>query len=173
MLVVKVNLINLMLSKSVIVQLILDSLAIQTEVYEGYCLSTVLCWALAAFSVSWSFAQSVGLLGRGISQSQGRYLHTGQHKRRINAHRHQCLKWYSNPRSQCFERAKTVHAFDRAATFIGMKESKFHKFILLKYVSTAFQCGKWISIKPSTCLRQGWNLKTHVWLSCIVISFPT
>jgi hypothetical protein len=27
--------------------------------------------------------------------------HTGQHKHRINAHRHPCLKWDSNPRSQC------------------------------------------------------------------------
>jgi hypothetical protein len=31
--------------------------------------------------------QSVGLLGWGISPSQGRYLHTGRHKHRINAHR--------------------------------------------------------------------------------------
>jgi hypothetical protein len=30
--------------------------------------------------------QSVGLLGRGISPSQGRYLHMEQHKHRINAH---------------------------------------------------------------------------------------
>jgi hypothetical protein len=30
--------------------------------------------------------QSVGLLGRGISTSQGRYLHTEQHKHWINAH---------------------------------------------------------------------------------------
>jgi hypothetical protein len=47
------------------------------------------------------FAQSVGLLVQGISPSQGRYLHRGQHKHRINAHRHPCLKWDSNPRSQC------------------------------------------------------------------------
>jgi hypothetical protein len=39
------------------------------------------------------FTQSVGLLGREISPSQGHYLHTGQHKHRINAHRHPCLKW--------------------------------------------------------------------------------
>jgi hypothetical protein len=32
------------------------------------------------------FIQSVGLLGRVISLSQGRYLHKGQHKQRINAH---------------------------------------------------------------------------------------
>jgi hypothetical protein len=63
--------------------------------------STALCWALAAFSVSSSFTQSVGLFGRGLSPSQNRYLHTGQHKHRINAHRHPCLKWDPNPRSQC------------------------------------------------------------------------
>jgi hypothetical protein len=51
-----------------------------------YYRSTALCWALAAFSVSWSYTQSVELLGRGISRSQGRYLHTGQHKHRIKAH---------------------------------------------------------------------------------------
>jgi hypothetical protein len=32
------------------------------------------------------FAQTVGLLGQVISPSQGLYLHTGQHKHRINTH---------------------------------------------------------------------------------------
>jgi hypothetical protein len=63
--------------------------------------STVLCWALVAFSFSCSYMQSVGLLGRGISPSHGRYLHTGQHQHRINAHRHPCLEWDSNQRYQC------------------------------------------------------------------------
>jgi hypothetical protein len=58
-----------------------------------YYVSTALCWALADFSVSWSYTQSVGPLGRGFGPSQGRYLHTGQHKHRINAHRHPCFKW--------------------------------------------------------------------------------
>jgi hypothetical protein len=48
--------------------------------------STSLCWASAAFSVSWFYTQSVGLLESGISPSQGRYLHTGQHKHRIKTH---------------------------------------------------------------------------------------
>jgi hypothetical protein len=39
------------------------------------------------------YIQSVRLLGRGISSSQGFYLHTGQHKHRINGHRHPCLEW--------------------------------------------------------------------------------
>jgi hypothetical protein len=58
------------------------------------------CWTFAAFSVSWSYTQSVRLLGRGISPSQGRYLHTEEHKHRINAHRHPCLEWDSKPRSR-------------------------------------------------------------------------
>jgi hypothetical protein len=37
------------------------------------------------------FTQTVGLLGRVISPSKGPYLHTGQHKHRINAHRHPFL----------------------------------------------------------------------------------
>jgi hypothetical protein len=78
-----------------------------------YC-STVLCCVLAAFSASWAPTQS--LLGWGISPSQGHYIHTGQHRHRINARRHPYLKWNSNPRSPVFERAKTVHALDRAAT---------------------------------------------------------
>jgi hypothetical protein len=46
------------------------------------------------------FTQSVGLLGLGITPSQGRYLHTGQHKQNKCIHRHSCLEWDSNPRSQ-------------------------------------------------------------------------
>jgi hypothetical protein len=38
------------------------------------------------FSFLTFFTQTVGLLGRGISPSQGRYLRTGQHKHKINAH---------------------------------------------------------------------------------------
>jgi hypothetical protein len=38
------------------------------------------------FSFVIFFIQTVGLLGRVNSPSQGRYLHTGEHKHRINAH---------------------------------------------------------------------------------------
>jgi hypothetical protein len=40
------------------------------------------------FSFVIFFIQTVLLLGGGISPSQGRYLHTGQHKHRINADKH-------------------------------------------------------------------------------------
>jgi hypothetical protein len=53
------------------------------------------------FSFVIFFTQSVGLLGRVISPSQGRYLHTGQYKHRINAHTDiHAFEWDSNPRSQ-------------------------------------------------------------------------
>jgi hypothetical protein len=51
-------------------------------------------------SLNSTYTQSVGLLGRGISPWQGRYLHTEQQKHRITAHRQPCLEWNSNPRSQ-------------------------------------------------------------------------
>jgi hypothetical protein len=73
---------------------------------------------LAAFSVSWSLTQSVGLLGRGISLLQGRYLHTRQHKQ--NKSIQTSMPWVGfEPMIPAFERAKTVHALDRAATVIG------------------------------------------------------
>jgi hypothetical protein len=78
-------------------------------------------WPLFQFFDLFFFIQPVGLLGRVIIPSQGRYLHTGQHKHRINAYRHSCLKLDSNPRS-AFGRAKTVHALDCAATVTGMYE---------------------------------------------------
>jgi hypothetical protein len=63
------------------------------------------------------YTQLVGLLGWGISLSQDRCLHTEQHKHRINAHRHLCHEWDSNPRTQCL---KTVNALDCAAIVIGI-----------------------------------------------------
>jgi hypothetical protein len=84
--------------------------------------------ALSAHSAPWTliqfrnhFSQSVGLLGRVISPSQGRYLNTGQHKHRINAYTHQTsMPWVgfesTIPVSQ---RMKTVYALDRAATVKG------------------------------------------------------
>jgi hypothetical protein len=52
------------------------------------------------FSFVIFFTQMVGLLGWVISQSQGHYLNTGQHKQNKPIHRHLCLEWDSNPQSQ-------------------------------------------------------------------------
>jgi hypothetical protein len=67
------------------------------------------------------FSQTVGLLGRVISPSQGRYLNTRQHKYRINAYTHQIsLHWVGvEPTIPASERAKTDHASDCAATVTG------------------------------------------------------
>jgi hypothetical protein len=55
---------------------------------------------------------------------QGRYLRTEQYKQRLNAHRYKCLEWDFEPTIPAFERAKTVHALDRAATVVGQNRSK-------------------------------------------------
>jgi hypothetical protein len=43
-------------------------------------------WPLLRFHNRNLFTQTLGLLGRVISPSQGHYLHTGQHRHRINAY---------------------------------------------------------------------------------------
>jgi hypothetical protein len=47
------------------------------------------------------YTQSVGLLGRKISPSQGRYLRKEQHNHRIHSNGHPCLDWNWNPWSHC------------------------------------------------------------------------
>jgi hypothetical protein len=72
-------------------------------------LSVCVFTALVDFGCFFSFliyTQSVRLIGQGISLSQGRYLHTEQHKHRINTHRHPCLKWNLNPRSRYSSRQR-------------------------------------------------------------------
>jgi hypothetical protein len=62
--------------------------------------------------------QTLSVLGRVISSSQGLYLNTGQHKHRMNTYTHQtsmpCVGF--EPTIPASERAKTVHALDRSAT---------------------------------------------------------
>jgi hypothetical protein len=53
--------------------------------------------------------------------------HTGQHKDRINSHKHPCLEWDSNPWSSAFQGAKTVHALECAATVIGRRQVQLTK----------------------------------------------
>jgi FAD synthase len=67
------------------------------------------------------FSQPVGLRGRVINTSEGRYLNTGQHKQRINAYTHETSMTYVGfePTIPASERAKTVHALDREATVTG------------------------------------------------------
>jgi hypothetical protein len=72
------------------------------------------------------YIQSVGLLGRGISPSQGRYLHTGQHKHRINTLTYIPRVGFE-PTIPVFEREKTVHTSDHAATMIDVCINLLHE----------------------------------------------
>jgi hypothetical protein len=65
------------------------------------------------------YTQSVGLLGRGISPSQGRYLHTEQHKQNKSTQT-SILRVGFEPTIPVFERAKTVHALDRVVTCVAL-----------------------------------------------------
>jgi hypothetical protein len=90
------------------------------------------------------YTQSVGLLGREMSQSQGRYLHTEQNKHRINAQT--CM-----PRVEfeltipAFEREKTVHAFDRAATVIDSN-------CIMKRLTTVARISEDPAVETPSCL---------------------
>jgi hypothetical protein len=71
---------------------------IQTYTYKFFGGSTAFCWALAAFS--WSYTQAEGLCERGISPSQSFYLNTGQHKHSIHTYTHQTSMPWVGTRSQ-------------------------------------------------------------------------
>jgi hypothetical protein len=84
-----------------------------------------LCSPLGPWPLIFSFMiilQTVGLLGRVISSSQGLYLNTGQHKHRINIFTHQTfILWVGfKPTISASERAKTVQVLDRSATVNGI-----------------------------------------------------
>jgi hypothetical protein len=110
--------------------------------------STTLCWALAIYSVSWSYTQTVGLLEWGIRQSQGRYLHTAQHKHT----RQTTMPWVGFESTiPAFERVKTVHAFDRAATVMGRTRTYTYtdlKFCVLS--ASCYQLPHWCVTKGTT-----------------------
>jgi hypothetical protein len=84
--------------------------------------------------------QTVGLLGRVISPSQGLYPNTGQHKHRINTHTYQtfmpCVGF--EPTIPAPERVKVVHALDRWATMTGLfwnSSTEIHTFATRKLQS--------------------------------------
>jgi hypothetical protein len=98
---------------------------VSSSTIERIYLSLYLSIVLQPFVWSWPLfqflilLQSVGLLGRGSSPSQGRYLHTGQHKHGINKHRRPLPHVWFEHTIPVLEWAKTVHAVDRAAIVIG------------------------------------------------------
>jgi hypothetical protein len=99
-------------------------LYVSLSIYISVCLSLCLsiyspCGPRPLFQFL-NLRQSVGLLGRGISPSQGRYLNTEQHKQ--NEHTLISMpRVRFEPTIPVFERAKTVHALDRAAIVISLE----------------------------------------------------
>jgi hypothetical protein len=92
------------------------------------------------------YTQSVGLLGRGISTSQCRYLHTEQRKYKINAHRHPSMPQVGfEPTIPVFERAKTVHVFVRPRGHCDRPSTLYKTEIELyqNYKKFAEHEGKW------------------------------
>jgi hypothetical protein len=101
-------------SNSVSTQLnITAALQVQRRTEWGYFPSTQLLsiYGSTAFSLDLGrlliYIQLVGHLGWGISQSQGRHLHTEQHKHRINAKTSMPLVGFE-PTTPVFQRGKRV-----------------------------------------------------------------
>jgi hypothetical protein len=76
--------------------------------------------------------QTIGLLGRVISPSQGLYLNKGQHKHRLNTYTYQistpCVGF--EPTISASERRKTVHALDQCFSTAGPRPGtgSWHRF---------------------------------------------
>jgi hypothetical protein len=79
---------------------------------------------LGRFFSSLIYTQSVGLLRRVISPSQGRYLHTEHHKYRKKRTQTSMPLVGFEPMIPAFKLAKTVYALGRAATVIGLISNK-------------------------------------------------
>jgi hypothetical protein len=114
-------------------------LSIYLSIYLSICLSIYLSVYLSIYGSTalvdrgrfFSFliyTPSVGHLVRGISPSQGRYLHTEQHKQN-NRIQTSMPRVGFEPSTPVFEWAKTDHALDRAATVIGVCNSKWIKYV--------------------------------------------
>jgi hypothetical protein len=104
--------------------------------------ATVLCWTLVDF-FSFLILYTVDrTLGRGISPSQGRYLHIQQHKS-PNKGTQTFIPWVGfEPTIPAFERAKTIHALDRATNVIcALINFRFRYSINTVYI----KC--WIAIR--------------------------
>jgi hypothetical protein len=124
---------------------IISTITTTMSIDQSLSLWSIALWALDAFLVFWSYTQSVGLLGRGISPSQGRYLHTRQHEHWISAHRH-----------PCFQRVKRVHTLELSATVICSTDNYSIYFLIFNYGFTTPNV-KYIQI-VSTFGIKGWYL---------------
>jgi hypothetical protein len=93
-------------------------------VHSVHCLSiygsTALCWTLATFWIYWSF-YTVSRTPSTGDPPVARPLpaHTREHKQNKRTQKSMPQVWFE-PMIPVLERAKTVHALDRAATVIGL-----------------------------------------------------
>jgi hypothetical protein len=111
--------------------------------------SAVLLLGLGRFSVSYSYTQSAKLLGWGISPSQGRYLTQMRSKRTQKS-----IPWMGFESTiPTFERAKTVHDLDRAATAIGLN------------FTTLAICNLYKLQSPSLCRLLHFPFRTNLYFS--------
>jgi hypothetical protein len=96
-----------------------DELQRATYTLNNQCIygSTALL-KLSSFFSFLIYTQSIALLGRGISLSQDRYLHTEQHKENKRTYTFTPRMGFE-PTIPVLERAKTVYALDPAITVIG------------------------------------------------------
>jgi hypothetical protein len=95
---------------------------------------TALCWALAVFS--FLILYIVGNLGRGMSPSQGRYLHMTTRTQNKSTHT-SMPRVGLQPTIPVFERAETVHSLDRAATVIDVsRPAPYNTFSTARWLKT-------------------------------------
>jgi hypothetical protein len=149
--------------------------SIHLSIYLSRCLSACLPVCLWFYSplldlgLFFSFLickHSVGLLWRGISPSQGRYLHRTVQTQNKRIHTSIPRVGFEPP-IPLFERAKTVHALDRAAPMIGHlfvcpieispSEAKSVCFTCVHFINRVTSC-KWNTLSLFS------NAITWLWL---------
>jgi hypothetical protein len=124
------------------------------------------------FSVSLSYIQSVGLLGRGISPSQGRYVHMTTQIQNKRTQTSMPWVWFE-PMIPDFERAKIVRDSDRAATVIGIFMSLGYSFSHSLHSQVAVLSNfSIIYTKPHQSLIENLNKQTP-WFQSAKRTIPT
>jgi hypothetical protein len=113
------------------------------------------------------YIQSVGVLGRGISPSQGRYLHTEQHNARINAHRHPCLEWDLNPRPQCSSSWRRFMAGEIVWYLPKLQLNTLYTIPHKIIYNTDFRLSVLLTVFPFLCCWTRWyGWCTTFWVQC-------
>jgi hypothetical protein len=118
-------------------------------------------WALASSFSFMIILQTVGLLGRVISSSQGRYLNTGQQKHRINTNTHQtsmpCVVF--EPTIPASRRAKAIYALDDSVTVTGL--NPLHPLLMYS------NCGQKYPMKSKCTTRWVKTLRSDIQIGSI------